>query len=188
MKSYFSVCCILLYATKSFNVFYGNIEGITFCDNFQYGYLSTNNFRKHYKGIIHFVLLPIMHLHFSLCQYIIPKVLLEICKRIIKVSQQARIPGHLFYVLHMFSIFSLYCSKIDHLMQERLELLLSWKTVGKPSVLHIMHQALVYMCAKKKKRRIWGCRGALFFFPSTRRCLFLCGAVGFPGVGSAPLR
>lgn len=80
----------------------------------------------------------------------------------------------------------LHCSKIDKITQQRLELLVSWKTDGNPSVLHILHQTLTYMCVEKEEKKNLGL--PVFFFPSTRCCLFLCGAVSFPGVASAPLR
>lgn len=73
---------------------------------------------------------------------------------------------------------SLRCSKIDKMMQERLVLETHRKAI---SSAYTASNPRVYA---REKRRPW----RTFFPPPTQCCLFLCGVVSFPGVGSAPLR
>lgn len=75
---------------------------------------------------------------------------------------------------------SLCCSKIDKMMQERLVLETHRKAI---SSAYTASNPRVYA---REKRRPW--RTFSPHPPPSQCCLFLCGVVSFPGVGSAPLR
>lgn len=76
---------------------------------------------------------------------------------------------------------SLYCSKIDMLMQKVVGLRWYWKTAVKPSARHILYQTLAYyMCVcvdmEERRREEFGVAVAHFFFsfssvfPLSPRC------------------
>lgn len=87
---------------------------------------------------------------------------------------------------------SLHCSKIDMQIQDGELDCASWKTAAKKNphqfVAHCIK--LLRMCVRAWKTEEERSLGLPWptSLPSPLRCLFLCGAVSLPGVGSAPPR